>query len=106
MHKCKGLGARITISIMKPMLSSNQNTVVYTRIYGNMNHVDLRSQGSGNLGKCGGQSDRNITRILLFLDDDFDVLSGLWCEICSLTYVLHLSLGVFIHLLGTAPLKG
>ena len=45
--------------------------MVYTRIYGNRDHMDLCLQGSGDLHMCGSQMDRNIahSRILLFLDD-------------------------------------
>ena len=68
MRECKGLGARLinfnnTACCLLPII------VVYIHIYGNMKHMDLCLQGSGDLHMRGSQTDQNITRILLFLDD-------------------------------------
>ncbi len=35
----------------------------------NRNRVDLCLQGSGDLCMCGSQTDQNIARVLVFLDD-------------------------------------
>ncbi len=71
----KGMGAHLSISII------NRDLVPKICIYTvNRNHVDVYSLGSGDLHMCGSQMDRNIARILVFLDD-------LWCFIMHLVWI-------------------
>ncbi len=68
MHKSKGLGAhlkKVNNTACRPV----STTVVYTHTYGNRNHMDLCLPGSGGLRMCSSQTIRNITHILLFLDN-------------------------------------
>ncbi len=77
-------------------------TAVYSTIYiyGIGNHIDFCLQESGDLGMCGSQTDWNIARILLLLDDllrFYQVFDGNLIVVCLLLEELA-------HLLGTALL--
>ncbi len=68
---CTSAGAwvqrHLLISIIKPVVWYLQ--CPYTLHMVNRNHMDLCLQGSGSLCICGSQTDRNIAKILVSLDD-------------------------------------
>ena len=70
MRECKGLGVHLLISIITPVIWNEQQLYIRTfTVTGTT--LDLYClQGSGDLRMCSSQkTDRNITQILLFLDD-------------------------------------
>ncbi len=80
-RECKGLGARLLISIIKPVIRYQS----YTCIPINRIHVDPCLQGSGDLRMCNSQTDRKYCSNFSASWQSFDVLSGvnlMWYVCC------------------------
>ncbi len=64
-RECKGLGAHLLISTIKPVIRYLQ----YAYIYGKQEPRGPLFTRKWYLRMCGSQTDQNTARILVFLDD-------------------------------------